>query len=809
MKVSLLILILFPCIAISQNQFNIWYFGNKAGLDFNSGNLVAITNSSINTIEGCASIADSSGQLLFYTNGVTIWNKNHAVMANGNGLFGSISSAQSAIIVKQPGSSNIYYVFTTDVRLSPGFPNNGLNYSIVDMSLNAGLGGVTLKNKHLMDDSNEKLCAVSHANNKDVWIASTKSLTDSIYLFLLTGSGLVKKNTIINKGNFSNNGFPGQMKFSPDGRFLAYSNGASLTDSGKIFLLEFDNYNGTILNSKIINYIESCPYGLEFSPNGNYLYFSTILADQLYQIDVNAINSTIKYINFSTMIVKSPGNNRFGALQLGPDSRIYIANNLDSFLSVIEVPDSLNCQLKTDAVYLNGQISNVGLPGFNAFDILNSKYWLNDTFCIYDSAKITCKYIDVDSIQWDFGDGSTGFSINNSVVHIFNDSGNFIVRIKVFLQNGISTFTAINVRIEYIQNLPIKDTILCNGDTLILNLSHPSISSYLWQDGSQLPFNTFTKKGTYSVTIQNKYCKKTDSFNLSYGEKPAVFIGNDTVFCQKFSHLLNAGKSFKNYLWNTGQTTYSITVYQKGTYFVNVIDSNACKVSDTITLNQLNKPGISIAMDSINCQFVYLSTENINGNIYDWSNGDTALHTKVNKKGTYYLNTQNKYCKYKDTITINALPRPSVDLGPDRNLCGYAFLSTDETGQYMWSDGSNSASMFVTEPGLYWLTVTRNNCSASDSILLTPCEIKQYYVPTAFSPNNDQVNDLFKVYGNNIQSLEIQIFNRWGELIHIGTEWDGIYKNEVCMEGTYLYHILVIDTLGKKHLLNGVVSLIN
>ena len=92
----------------AQGEANIWYFGHGAGLDFNSGTPIAITDGALNTVEGCASISNSSGSLLFYTNGATVWNKQHQPMPNGTGLMGDSSSTQAAVIVPKPGSQSIY-----------------------------------------------------------------------------------------------------------------------------------------------------------------------------------------------------------------------------------------------------------------------------------------------------------------------------------------------------------------------------------------------------------------------------------------------------------------------------------------------------------------------------------------------------------------------------------------------------------------------------------------------------------------------------------------------------------------------------
>ena len=131
----------FGLYATAQQETAIWYFGEGAGLDFNSGAPVPLTDGALVTQEGGASIADATGNLLFYTDGSTIWNRNHAQMPNGTRLRGHASSTQSAIIVPSPGDPNIYYVFTVFVQGNPG----GLRYNIVDMTLDGGLGDITTK----------------------------------------------------------------------------------------------------------------------------------------------------------------------------------------------------------------------------------------------------------------------------------------------------------------------------------------------------------------------------------------------------------------------------------------------------------------------------------------------------------------------------------------------------------------------------------------------------------------------------------------------------------------------------------------
>src|SRR4030095_11618045 len=152
----------------AQHESDIWYFGSNAGIDFNSGSPVNLTNGQLSTIEGCASISDTAGNLLFYTDGITVWNKNHLVMSMGTGLHGGISSSQSAIIVTQPGNDSLYYIFTTGEMGA-----YGLEYSIVNINMQGGFGEVIVKNIVLVNNTNEKVTATKHSNGNDIWIITS------------------------------------------------------------------------------------------------------------------------------------------------------------------------------------------------------------------------------------------------------------------------------------------------------------------------------------------------------------------------------------------------------------------------------------------------------------------------------------------------------------------------------------------------------------------------------------------------------------------------------------------------------------
>ena len=162
---KLLLLLFLPFFLLGQGEYNQWRFGYGSGLDFNSGSPIVV-ESSIQSAESAASVSNCSGELLFYTDGETVWASNNEIMDGGfdlRGVGGAYPSSQGAIIVKRPKSSSIYYIFTaSDIY--------GMNYSVVNMAANGGLGKVIQKNIKLSGSLTQKLGVTYHQNQEDIWV---------------------------------------------------------------------------------------------------------------------------------------------------------------------------------------------------------------------------------------------------------------------------------------------------------------------------------------------------------------------------------------------------------------------------------------------------------------------------------------------------------------------------------------------------------------------------------------------------------------------------------------------------------------
>ena len=387
MKKNGIFIIVFTLFTISlsaQRQAANWYFGEKAGIKFNTDNSVsALSDGEMSTIEGCTTISNDNGVLQMYTDGTFVYNADHDIMQNGSGLKGDQSSSQSAIIVPKPEDSNIYYIFT--VGSSQG--TLGLNFSEVDMTLDGGLGAVTAnKNINLLSSCAEKVSAVlKDCDSGNIWVVgfsnaagNSASQMKTFHAFEVSSAGVNVTPVSSTQAQSNISELRGNMKFSPDGSKLASAN----IGSG-LYVYDFDLATGIVSNALElpINTGSNKPYGVEFSPNNQLLYaaasndyFNTSNQNDnnnpanhvstLVQFDLNAAD-----IPASQIVINQTTAYR-SSLQLGPDGKIYRSMSATYLrglpsLSVINSPNTLGlgCNYQQSAIQLTSN-SRQGLPPF-------------------------------------------------------------------------------------------------------------------------------------------------------------------------------------------------------------------------------------------------------------------------------------------------------------------------------------------------------------------------------------------------------------------------------------------------------------
>lgn len=952
---ALLLLLSFPVLnpLHAQKQGNIWYFGNNAGMDFNSGPPVALTNGALTTSEGCASICDANGGLLFYTDGINVYNRNHIQMPNGNLLNGNGSSTQSGVIVPFVGNPNRYYIFTCDDIAGP----NGIQYSVVDMTSQAGMGDVVTKNTPLYTPSCEKITAVQHANGTDWWVITHEANNANFRAYQVTGTGIntTAVTTTIGSVVPSNTATIGQLKVSSNGRKIG-----QVYWSGSVAeIFDFNPATGVISNAVTLT-AQGNEYGCEFSPDNTKFYVAgwNLSGNPVYQYDLTATN-----INASRVMVYSGGTRAHGSMQLAPDGKIYVARIGADSLDVINNPNGLGtaCNYAGQSFYLAGQTSWGGLPTiiqsfFKPAGFTYTGLCAGDT-TFFEPSDTTA----LDTIWWDFGDPGSG-ALNTSMDrfphHIYSTPGSYTVTVIAKFNGQPRDTTSQVIVIGQAPSVDLgADTTLCPGNVLILDAGNPG-ATYLWDDnstaqtrsvssagtysvtvsnscgddsssinvfyrdpllldlgpdtsicqggsvvldatnpnatyvwgpnGETTPTITVTTSGTYSVTVTNVCRSINSSINVTVTDIPVVNLGNDTVLCIGESLVLDAGNPGNSYLWSpNGETSSTITVTTSGTYSVEV--SNWCGLDQgTVNVDFVDTPMFDLGPDQRFCDGteVVLDATSPQG-VYTWSHGPTSATVSITESGTYSVTATNGCGTHSDTISLEKIFPPTVDLGPDRDLCWGDRIELDAANPYayayLWNDGRDKPSRLIRDvPGTYSVTLTGWCGTASDEVEVryhgkpwlelgddrTICqdevvtldagaghayyywsdgnedqirEIREsgfyhveianeygcinkdwinitveycprdIYVPNAFTPNGDGLNDEFFITQNGATVMEYKIFDRWGKLIFVGRSaedrWNGTFDGADCPEGVYVVTIQSQGAFGKVESTSSTISL--
>lgn len=349
----LLPFILIAHLVIAQNQTNIWYFSpDYAGVSFNSGVPKTLLNSAMHFYSdgGSACVSDTNGNILFYSEGETIWNRNDSIMLNGTGLEGDNSASQPALIVQKPGTSNTYYLFTIGSRNLA----RGLKYNIINMKLDNWNGSVVEKNQPVTAAvwARDKLTAVKHANGIDYWIISYDILAEKFYSFLLTSQGINPSPIISNSKIYNSTSWYGPIKAAPDGeKIISCTRGVNGYGNGSFEVCDFDKSSGKLISKFTVKESVANPNhfavtGLEISPDSKLLYITSYLfppgADNqsLLQYDLTQTDS-VSFLNSSILIDTTA---RIAGLQLAPDGKIYgvrfLYPNNDSAFFYLDVINS-------------------------------------------------------------------------------------------------------------------------------------------------------------------------------------------------------------------------------------------------------------------------------------------------------------------------------------------------------------------------------------------------------------------------------------------------------------------------------------
>jgi gliding motility-associated-like protein len=482
-------------------------------------------------------MADSTGNIILYSEGNNIYNRSGQIIPNGNDIHGFVGYSMPVLIVPKPGGDSIYYVFTTHrPKMNPNDPQTiyGMEYCEVNMNLNGGTGAVTVKNKVLLaPEVSSKLTAISHSNGVDYWVVAHKFNSNEFCSFLITTQGL-DTNSYVSSNVGSVHTAPGEtnnaigfMKISPDGKKIALAiHGLDIYE-----IFDFNASNGIVSGT-----ITSPPtfdeaYGIEFSSDSRYLYGTTTSTSlpqpnytppsYLFQFDVNLGSSMFNVGSYDTIAVDTLGS-YFGGIQLGTDGRIYVSRSPYSNASVSAIlnpkrPGS-ECNFEANVIDLQGKRSRFGFPNFvqTYFDL---PHFDVENVCFEDEMVLTLQNdSNIDNVSWVFGDpdsGSENASTDFEPAHVFTEPGTYQVQVTEFYNGQTYGPYTETVTVQELPEIALGDTVYMYPGSPILLDPGEGFVSYEWSTGETTQTITTDEPGVYFVTVQNdRCCFKLDSVTV-------------------------------------------------------------------------------------------------------------------------------------------------------------------------------------------------------------------------------------------------------------------------------------------------------
>ena len=406
-------------------------------------------------------------------------------------------------------------------------------------------------------------------------------------------------------------------------------------------------------------------------------------------------------------------------------------------------PVPINDQSKADSIawYLDGQFRTSNKPGFT----LKQKGWATvkqvafdqttgdtdtakadiygfqkpspdikpDSICGNkpDTLKISPEFT---SYQWRFNEQSVSGNTGKSPVY-----GNGLHKVIVKDSNGCVGRDSAQVKAR-VDLRP--DTVICPGNTLQLDAGNPG-ATYTWQDNSKSRTLKVSKADTFFVEVAaNSSCRGYDTVVVDQWAKPSLSLHSDTSLCPGDSLLLDATTpGVDSYRWGDGSKQPTLKAGSNDTFYVSVIDTNECRASDSVIVDQYPVPAISLSNNSF-CEKDSLILDPGKAASYKWRNGDTTRTTVVKDSGLQMVTAENGFgCVNQDSAYITKIGLPEVNLRPDTSICTGDTITLDagpEGSAYSWSTGDATQTIPVTEKGLYKVSVTKQICTAKDSFRL-------------------------------------------------------------------------------------------
>ena len=729
-----------PCDCYSVLVNNHWTIGLNYGIQFEPTNLSSttggnsISSSTFDAFEGVSAVSDANGDLLFFCDGEDIYDKSFEKMQNGNNIFGSNSATQGTIILPKSEIDNTSYLLS--VRAVEDIPNGSLNetmwYNIIDMdeigngATNEPYGAVVEKNISLAPQGakiSEKITSIKHESLANhYWVLTHSNSGDTFYVFLANPDTIVYHH--FDQGGSSIPHPIGTLKSNLRGDRVA-----AAYSVGYIDLFEFDAGTGDLIfiNTQSTSYSS---YGIEFSPNGGFLYCTQNLESNILRYTITGVGLTSpSQIPISIPFARS--------LQLTPDhQRILIQNWGNSTLTAIsslEDPNNPMDPQYTASVY-NYPYHSLCFPQLvpsNKMDVTITN--INDdcdNLCDGSATALALSACEPITYVW-----------NDSLMQNSSTATNLCAGSYTVVATdacGCTNSADVEISSNTITIVDIMVTNTCFGGNtgsidLTIDANYYPLS-YLWSNGETTEDISNLAPDTYTFTVTDSHgCEATGNANV---QPYTMFLINpQDPTCHDFMDgmidiSINEGTSPFSYTWNTAATSQDLANLTAGQYSVTVVDATGCTDSATIELQNPPDINISATIQDVSCYgfsdgSISLS---VSGNhppfSYQWLTGETTSTITNLSSNTYWVYvTDNNGCTKDTSFVVGTPPMPRYNLNYSQEICdcsGFAVASDTIENSFEWSTGYIGDSIYDLCAGTYYVTITdiATGCPWVDSVVI-------------------------------------------------------------------------------------------
>lgn len=750
--------------------FDVWMFGLGYGLDIRTAppTFVNPALSPMRQLEGVAVVCDYvTGNLLLYSDGVTLFDSTHRATANGGNLNGHFSSTQSALFVPVPCDDSTFYLFTADQQgyMPNEFPR-GVCWNFVDRR--AGISGdiVGPKNRVLDPTASERLCAIRHANKRDWWVLTTSRGGNEYRAWLVTAQGVANTPVLSRTGPI---GYPigttgaafelGMLKASPNGRFIAESR----YWSQDVILARFDNATGVVSNAFTVDhsFASTGTYGLSFSPDSRWLYFAadtrtssfrwrTVRQAAIIDAAGNPLDSTSVRLSSVEVVPQLPDlNGPFGDMQIGRDGKIYLVVS-DTWLGVITQPNNpaATCAYFEHAYPILGSPRSgalfVGLPNIiTAWGDTTSARLLSGTYRICAGDSVILRTDGIEPLAW-FRDGQVLPDTTQSIVAKIG--GAYYVQEATI---GCGRDGLALVAVDSAPSVAIAGAHdICPGD--ILTLDAGLHAHYRWSTGDTSRRLIVASAGEYSVEVRSAAgCVGRDTVRISLRSLDTIAMAMPDHICAGDSVLLSAPPGFSRFAWLLNDsllsdTTPTIFASKGGDYSVECESDSLCGVVARGTLVVDPVRNVSLLGDSLLCEGEYsdlICSGDSVGDVVTWLD---SLGNVVGGGRTYRATASGRYVVRVETpagcVSFDTL-RVDIHAAPIFHVPRFAYVCSDSDsvrvcidssgyGWFVsWSNGEIGQCATIIGPGVVRVRVVDEfGCTRTDSVIVL------YLGQSTFSP---------------------------------------------------------------------------